>query len=35
MNALILNKVPTTWAVLAYPSKRGLESWVVNLLQRI
>lgn len=34
MNALVLNRVPASWANLAYPSKRGLEGWVVNLLQR-
>jgi len=30
-----LNRVPASWAVLAYPSKRGLSSWIANLLQRI
>ena len=35
MDALILNRVPSSWANLAYPSKRGLEAWIVNLLQRI
>ena len=35
MDALVINKVPTVWANLAYPSRRGLETWIVNLLQRI
>ena len=34
MDALILNRVPASWSALAYPSKRGLEFWIVNLLQR-
>jgi dynein heavy chain len=34
MDALVLNRVPTYWVNLAYPSKRGLESWVKNLLKR-
>jgi dynein heavy chain len=32
MDALVLNKVPATWVNLAYPIKRGLEGWIVNLL---
>ena len=35
MDSLVLNRVPASWAVLAYPSKRGLETWIINLLQRI
>ena len=35
MDALILNRVPPKWSILAYPSKRGLETWIINLLQRI
>jgi len=35
MDALTYNKVPASWANLAYPSKRGLEGWIVNLLQRV
>jgi dynein heavy chain len=32
MDALVLNKVPAAWANLAYPTRRGLEGWIVNLL---
>lgn len=35
MDALILNRVPAYWTNLAYPSKRGLESWIINLLKRV
>ena len=35
MDALVLNKVPLVWANLAYPSRRGLEGWIINLLQRV
>lgn len=35
MDALVLNRVPASWSNLAYPSKRGLEGWIINLLQRI
>lgn len=35
MDALVVNKVPASWTNLAYPSKRGLEGWIVNLLQRV
>lgn len=31
INAIYLNRVPGEWAVLAYPSKRGLSSWLLNL----
>lgn len=35
MDSLVLNRVPASWTNLAYPSKRGLETWIINLLQRI
>jgi len=35
MDALVYNRVPSSWANLAYPSKRGLEGWIINLLQRV
>ncbi len=35
MEALQLNRVPNLWTTLSYPSKRGLESWVINLIKRI
>lgn len=35
MDALVVNKVPASWTNLAYPSKRGLEGWIVNLMQRV
>lgn len=35
MDSLVLNRVPPSWANLAYPSKRGLESWIANLLKRV
>ena len=35
MDSLVLNRVPNSWSSLAYPSKRGLEGWIINLLQRI
>jgi dynein heavy chain len=35
IDALALNKVPVPWTTLAYPSKRGLASWLLNLFQRI
>lgn len=31
IDALALNKVPVPWTGLAYPSKRGLASWLLNL----
>jgi dynein heavy chain len=34
MDALVVNRVPAAWANLAYPTRRGLEGWIVNLLQR-
>jgi dynein heavy chain len=33
--AIALNRVPASWVILAYPSKRGLSSWLANLFQRI
>ena len=35
MNAIWLNQVPATWAKLAFPSSRGLGSWLDNLRHRI
>jgi len=35
IDSLALNRVPVAWTNLAYPSKRGLASWLVNLLKRI
>lgn len=35
MDALVINKVPAAWAALAYPSRRGLETWIINLLHRV
>jgi dynein heavy chain len=35
MDSLVLNRVPVFWTNLAYPSKRGLESWIMNLLKRV
>jgi len=35
MNALADGKVSDGWAKLAYPSLRGLGSWIFNLLQRV
>lgn len=35
IDALAINRVPDAWTVLAYPSKRGLASWLVNLLKRL
>jgi dynein heavy chain len=35
IDALSLNRVPTVWNALAYPSKRGLASWLANLIKRI
>lgn len=35
IDSLSLNRVPTAWTVLAYPSKRGLASWLINLVKRI
>jgi len=35
IDALSMNRVPTLWNLLAYPSKRGLASWLINLIRRI
>lgn len=35
MDAIALDRVPATWAKLAYASKRGLASWLSNLIKRI
>lgn len=35
INSISFNRVPTPWILLAYPSKRGLTSWLANLFQRI
>jgi len=31
---LVLERVPMAWSKLAYPSSRGLSSWLTNLLAR-
>jgi dynein heavy chain, axonemal len=35
ITSIALNRVPAYWNTLAYPSKRGLSSWLANLFQRI
>lgn len=35
INALALGRVPIPWSLLAYPSKRGLGSWLINLFERV
>lgn len=35
IHAISLNKVPGSWSALAYPSKRGLGSWLENMWKRI
>jgi dynein heavy chain len=35
MDAIALDRVPAAWTKLAYPSRRGLASWLDNLLKRI
>ena len=35
IDALSLNRLPVVWNALAYPSKRGLASWLNNLIKRI
>ena len=35
MFALAEDRVPASWEKIAYPSLRGLGSWLVNLLQRV
>ncbi len=34
IDAVALNRVPPSWSLLAYPSKRGLSSWLSNLFDR-
>lgn len=35
MTSLYMDRVPVTWSKLAWPSKRGLSSWVRNFLDRL
>merc|ERR1711981_1079797 len=35
MNAIFYNNVPATWAKYAFPSSRGLGSWLDNLKHRL
>jgi dynein heavy chain len=35
MDAIFLDKIPDSWAKLAFPSTRGLGSWLDNLKQRL
>jgi len=35
MNSIFINKVPPTWAKLAFPSSRSLNSWLDNVKQRL
>lgn len=35
IDSVALYRVPPQWTLLAYPSKRGLSSWLSNLFQRI
>jgi len=35
MGAIFLNQIPAPWAKLAFPSTRGLGSWLDNLKQRL
>ena len=35
IDSLVLERVPVTWTELAYPSCRGLGSWLVNLQLRV
>jgi dynein heavy chain len=35
MDAIFLDKVPESWAKLAYASTRGLGSWLDNLKHRL
>lgn len=34
ISEVFMNKVPTSWSNAAYPSRRGLTSWLMNLFQR-
>lgn len=35
MNAIFFNNVPATWSKFAFPSARGLGSWLINLKHRL
>jgi len=35
MQSIFLNKVPDSWAIHAFPSTRGLGSWLDNLKHRL
>ena len=35
LNCFYLDRVPSSWAKLAWASKRGLQSWIRNMLDRI
>lgn len=35
MNAIFFNNVPATWSKYAFPSSRGLGSWLDNLKHRL
>lgn len=35
IDAMFLDRIPATWAKLAYPSSRGLISWMDNLKHRL
>ena len=35
MDAIYLDKVPATWSKLAFPSTRGMGSWLDNLKHRL
>lgn len=35
MNAIFFNSIPDTWAKFAFPSTRGLGSWLDNLKHRL
>lgn len=35
MDSIFLNKVPASWAKLAFPSTRSLGSWLDNLKMRL
>lgn len=35
MQSIFLNQVPAPWAKIAFPSTRGLGSWLDNLRQRL
>lgn len=35
MNSIFYNQIPATWAKYAFPSARGLGSWLDNLKHRL